>query len=117
MRLPAAKHLINYSVEYFFSFAPQPSARHVGFSGGVTVVDLRMVGFSWAEELCFADTVPAAVGESGEASTLIGSEASQPTMGFSTVNCFMPRVPQTFFPLQNHAKLGGLYGHTRLNFE
>ena len=47
----------------------------------------------------------------------ICSKASQPTMRSSTVNCFMPRVCQTLFPLQNHAKIGGVYGHTHLIFE
>jgi len=35
-------------------------------------------------------------GKYGDAA-LIGSQASQPTMGSSTVNCFMPIVRQTFF--------------------
>ena len=54
--------------------------------------------FTDGEKWSFGDTILGVLGKSGEAA-LIGLQDSQPTIGSRTVNFFMPRVRQTFFPL------------------
>ncbi|KAG0643218.1 hypothetical protein HOY80DRAFT_495537 [Tuber brumale] len=74
-----------------------------------------ILALSSRDELHSSSTVLGVVGKSGEV-ILVGSLVNQLILGLSMVSFIVPRVRQTFFHLENRAKIGCPDGHTHLIF-